>query len=204
MAARRPRDPKTLRRYHARDLLSLPGILSLLRLPLAVLFVLVVDEPWAALAVLAAAGATDVLDGWYARNYGHVSATGAALDPITDKSFAITVAVSLVLQGKLSLAQILLINVRELAELPLVLWILVSHRARLRRVDHASANVLGKLSTVVQFGAIASALFELAQTPLWVFATAILGVVASISYWQRELRVVGRTRASPREGKLIH
>jgi CDP-diacylglycerol--glycerol-3-phosphate 3-phosphatidyltransferase/cardiolipin synthase len=190
MATRRPRDPQTFRRYHASDLVTVPGLLSLLRLPLAVLFVLVLDEPWAAITVLAVAGLSDVVDGWYARKFGLISATGAALDPITDKSFAITVAVALVLRGKLSLGQTLLINVRELGELPLVLWILASHRARLRRVDHASANIPGKIATVLQFGAIGSALFGLRETNLWVGATAILGIVAAATYWRRELRVV--------------
>ena len=193
MATRRRRDPGTFRRYHVRDLATLPGILSLLRLPLAVLFVLLLDEPWAALAVLATAGVSDVVDGWLARRLGLVSATGAALDPITDKAFAITVAVALVVGGKLTLGQTLLINVRELFELPLALWILGSHRARLRRVDHASANLSGKVATVVQFGAIASALLGLPQTGVWVAATAILGLVAAATYWRRELRVIART-----------
>jgi CDP-diacylglycerol--glycerol-3-phosphate 3-phosphatidyltransferase/cardiolipin synthase len=190
MAARPRRDPQTFRRYHVRDLVTVPGILSLLRLPLAVLFVAVLDEPWAALTVLAVAGVSDMVDGWYARKFGLISATGAALDPITDKTFAITVAVALVLRDRLSLGQTLLINVRELGEFPLVIWILWSHRARLRRVDHASANIPGKIATVLQFGAIGSALFGLQQTGVWVAATAIMGIAAAATYWRRELRVV--------------
>jgi CDP-diacylglycerol--glycerol-3-phosphate 3-phosphatidyltransferase/cardiolipin synthase len=184
-----------------RDLVTVPGILSLLRLPLAVLFVVVLDRPWAALAVLTVAGVSDVVDGWYARKFGLISATGAALDPITDKSFAITVAVALVIRDKLSLGQTLLINIRELGELPLVLWVLWSHPARLRRVDHASANVPGKVATVLQFGAIASALFGLRQTGAWVASTAILGLVATATYWRRELRVVARPVRSSGGGR---
>ena len=193
MATRRRRDPGTFRRYHARDLATVPGMLSLLRLPLAVLFVVFLDRPWAALLVLTVAGASDAVDGWVARRFGLVSATGAALDPVTDKAFAITVAVALVLGGKLTLLETLLINVREILELPLALWILGSHRARLRRVDHASANVPGKLATVLQYVAIASALLGLPRTGLWVAATAILGIAAATTYWRRELRVVART-----------
>lgn len=196
MAARSRRHPQTFRRYHAGDLVTVPGILSLLRLPLAVLFVVVLDRPWAALTVLTVAGISDVVDGWYARKFGLTSATGAALDPITDKSFAITVAVALVIRDKLSLGETLLINVRELGELPLVLWILWSHPARLRRVDHASANIPGKIATVLQFGAIASALFGLRQTSIWVAATAILGLVAASTYWRREWRVVRKPARS--------
>ena len=75
-------------RFGARDLLPVPGLLSLARLPLAAAFPLVVSRPPAACAVPAAAACTDVLDGWWARRFGQVTATGAALDPLTDRTFA--------------------------------------------------------------------------------------------------------------------
>ena len=52
--------------YRARDLLLAPSLLSLMRLPLAVAFVVTVRQPPAAFAVLALAAATDVLDGYLA------------------------------------------------------------------------------------------------------------------------------------------
>ena len=48
--------------------LGLPTALTLCRLPLAVAFPFVRDRPVAAIAVLAAAGLTDVLDGALARD----------------------------------------------------------------------------------------------------------------------------------------
>ncbi|MBA4065416.1 MAG: CDP-diacylglycerol--glycerol-3-phosphate 3-phosphatidyltransferase [Isosphaera sp.] len=66
---------------------NVPNLLSLSRLPLAVvLFALIARAAWpAALAVFAAACATDWLDGWWARRYGPLTAVGRALDPLTDK-----------------------------------------------------------------------------------------------------------------------
>ena len=89
-------------RYDLRDLVRIPGLLSLSRVPLAVVFSFVVGRPVLALGVLVGAGLTDVLDGWYARRFGQVTATGAALDPITDKLFVLTVAITLVVTGQLS------------------------------------------------------------------------------------------------------
>lgn len=63
-------------RYRARDLLLPPSLLSMARVPLAVAFVLWLNHPWVELAVLALAGATDVADGWWARRFGQVTATG--------------------------------------------------------------------------------------------------------------------------------
>jgi phosphatidylglycerophosphate synthase len=82
--------------YHGRDLVRAPGLLSLSRIPLAFVFPFVVGRPWLAFAVLLGAGLTDVLDGWYARRFHQVTATGSVIDPITDKIFVMTVAVTLV------------------------------------------------------------------------------------------------------------
>ena len=108
-------------RYDIRDLVRVPGLLSLSRIPLAVAFALVVDHPSLAFCILVAAGLTDVLDGWYARRFRQVTATGAALDPVTDKLFVMTVAIALVVTGHLSVVAVFLLSTREIGELPLVL-----------------------------------------------------------------------------------
>ncbi len=175
--------------YRVRDLLRVPGLLSLSRIPLAVAFPLVAERPAIALAVLVAAGLSDVLDGWYARRFGQVTATGAAIDPTTDKVFVLTVAITLVLLGRLSGVEVLLLSARELGELPLVLWIASSRRARTQRAAHPSANALGKLATVSQFAAATTALFRLhRETRCLVIATSFLGVVAAANYWLRAFR----------------
>lgn len=72
----------------ARDTLwSVPNLLSLSRLPLAVIvFALIAIEAWpAALAVFVLAVLTDWLDGWWARRFNQLSAIGRNLDPLTDK-----------------------------------------------------------------------------------------------------------------------
>ena len=80
--------------YRWRDLGLPPAWLSLSRIPLAVAFAMAISRPLAALIVLAASALSDVLDGWIARRYHMVTATGAALDPITDKLFVLTVVVT--------------------------------------------------------------------------------------------------------------
>jgi cardiolipin synthase len=192
-------DARAAGRYRVGDLVTIPGLLSLLRIPLAALFVVVLDRPWAALAVLAAAAVSDYLDGAIARRFGQRSATGAAIDPITDKIFATTVAVALVLRDRLSVPQVLLLSAREIIELPLVVWLLVSHRARVRRMENATSNWPGKIATALQFVAIGSALFALSHTSLWVAATALTGAVSAVNYWRRERRAVASAGVSPRE-----
>src|SRR5450432_3487613 len=99
--------------YRARDALLVPGLLSLVRVPLAFVFPFAISRPWLALLVLALAGGSDVLDGWFARKFGQATPTGAALDPITDKIFVTSVVFTLFAHRWLSLAGVVLLSVRE-------------------------------------------------------------------------------------------
>ena len=175
-------------RYVFRDLLLAPALLSWVRLPLAACFVVFVDRPVAALAVLAAAGLSDVLDGWVARRFGLVTATGAALDPITDKLFVLTVAATLVASGHLSVTAVLLLSTREIGELPLVVWFVCSPTARSVRAAAPSANVGGKLATVLQFAAVSWALLGQPRLELCIAAASAAGALAALGYWRRTLR----------------
>jgi cardiolipin synthase len=174
--------------YRARDLVGVPGLLSLSRCPLAVAFPFVVERPAAALAILGAAGVSDVLDGWYARHFAQATPTGAALDPVTDKIFVSTVAMTLVVGGHLSPVDVLLLSTREIGEAPLVLWIALSRRARVLRAAHPSANYPGKVATVLQFAAAAGALVRTRHLRWMIAAAAVAGAFAAATYWARALR----------------
>lgn len=180
--------------YRARDLLLVPSLISFARVPLAVAFPFVHARPWAALGVLAASGLSDVLDGWWARRFGQATATGAVVDPITDKIFVLTVVVTLVLAGDLSPVAVLLLSTREIGELPLVLWLASSRSARRKRKEHPKANAPGKLATALQFAAVGAALFHWRFTPALVGVTAAAGAVAAVVYWSRELSAAAPRR----------
>jgi cardiolipin synthase (CMP-forming) len=176
--------------YRARDLVRLPGLLSLSRVPLAAAFSRVLSRPALALCILAAAGLSDVLDGWIARRSGQVTPTGAALDPVTDKLFVTTAAVSLVAGGYLSILDVLLLSTREIGEIPLVVWLAVNRDARTRRAEHPMANLPGKLATALQFGTATAALLRMPHLGWLIDGTAAVGVLAAVSYWAREMRTM--------------
>jgi cardiolipin synthase len=170
-------------RYAWRDLITVPSLLSLARVPLAVAFVCVVGRPAVALAVLALAGLTDVLDGWYARTFGQCTATGALVDGATDKLVVFTVAGTLLHARLLTLTEVMLLGARDAGELVTVAWI------ALKKDDHAlheeqRANALGKLTTFAQFAVVVAALLRARHFELSV-ATAVLGVAAAVSYARR-------------------
>jgi len=184
-----------MERLNPRDVLSIPGLLSLVRLPLAAAFPFVVRKPFAAVAILAAAGLSDLLDGWWARRFGRATLAGAVLDPIVDKLFVGAVAVSLLLADRLSLGEVLLLGVRDVVELPLLVWLLFDTSSLTDRSGHVRANVFGKVVTALQFATVVTALFLLPLAwPLAVVSGAS-GLLAAATYWSRLFR--GRDGSLP-------
>jgi phosphatidylglycerophosphate synthase len=190
------------RRIRARELWTVPGLLTLSRVVFAAWFPFTIDAPQLALALVAAAAVSDFLDGWYARTFHVTSTTGAVLDPITDKLFSLSVVISLVWSGKLSLLGAVLLSVRELGELPLVLWLACDPRARAIRSRELGSNLLGKLTTALQFGALICVLLAPRQQAYWIAGTAITGGFAAIAYWIKFAKALRRASLTGRSPAL--
>ncbi|MDE1901570.1 MAG: CDP-diacylglycerol--glycerol-3-phosphate 3-phosphatidyltransferase [Alphaproteobacteria bacterium] len=102
---------------------SLPNKLTWSRIIIipVILILLAVPHAWAAwvaLALFAAAGATDYLDGYLARRDNEVSTMGQFLDPIADKLLVASVILLLVYNGQISGMTVLpavIILLREVA-----------------------------------------------------------------------------------------
>ncbi len=170
------------------DLVRPPGLLSLSRLPLAVAFVPAAGRPPWAIATLAAAGISDVLDGWVARRLHQESADGAVLDGVMDKVFAATVLVTLIARGAFSPEEVFALGAREIGEAPLVARAML--RGDLRAGEHG-ANALGKVTTVLQFTSAVLVLMNARPRGAFIAATGVFGALAAVSYWKRELRRAG-------------
>src|SRR5690348_9707151 len=101
-------------------IVTVPNVISLIRLACAPLFVwlLAEDELIAAAALLAVLGASDWVDGWIARHFDQGSELGKVLDPVADRILLLVGAVALLVQGSV----------------PLVVGILVLARSEERRV----------------------------------------------------------------------
>jgi CDP-diacylglycerol--glycerol-3-phosphate 3-phosphatidyltransferase/cardiolipin synthase len=168
--------------YTIRDALRAPGLISLVRLPLALAFPWAMDRPHCALALVAGAGASDVLDGWCARRLHAATPTGALLDAVMDKAFVLAVILSLVARGRVGPAAALLLATRDLAEIPLLARLAIVRRLS----EPRRPNRLGKLATVLQFGAVAAILAGLPRRELLIATAAFCGALAAGTYWARE------------------
>jgi len=170
--------------YAARDLVRVPGLLSLCRLPLAVAFPFAVVHASWALAVLAGAAASDVLDGWYARRFHQETRTGAVLDGVMDKLFVGTVLVTLLVTRALTLLDVAILGAREVGEVVLIGTALIRRPRPLG--SHREANLLGKLATLLQFGTVVLVVVGGPYQGAAIGVTGLCGALAAAVYWRNE------------------
>jgi CDP-diacylglycerol--glycerol-3-phosphate 3-phosphatidyltransferase len=133
-------------------ILTVPNVLSLLRLVLAlVLFGVMERGAWGpATWLFVVAASTDWVDGWYARRFGQVSRLGRIFDPLVDKVIVCGAYVLLAERGGASAIapwMAVVVIVREL--------VVTAVRAEMERVgEDFSAGPVGKLKMVLQCVAI--------------------------------------------------
>jgi cardiolipin synthase (CMP-forming) len=179
--------------------LTLPNLLSLARLPLGWLFWVALGptpgHALAALGVMGAAAATDVLDGTLARRRGtDLAGVGSWLDPICDKLFIGAVLAALHFERGISLGLLALIVARELLQLPMsIVYRAIPTLRRWLRYDFR-ASLLGKAATIAQFLAIGALVAGLpARLP--VYLAFALGIAALVDYLRRAI-AIGRARGA--------
>jgi cardiolipin synthase len=172
------------RPYRARDLVRVPGLLSLCRLPLAVAFPFAATRPAWALLILLGAASTDVLDGWYARRFHQETRTGAVLDGAMDKLFVGVVLATLIVVHEMTILEVAILGTREIGELCLIAVALV---LRPRPIgSHREASLVGKLATVLQFATVVMVIVGAPCRIVAVIVTGACGALAAGAYWRSE------------------
>jgi len=172
--------------------LSLPNLLTLSRLPMAGLVWLRPLDPAYVLGLMALAGLSDVLDGWLERKRRERlglpqggESIGAWLDPVCDKVFILSVLVAITAAHALPWWIIPLIALREILQTLIVAATRLLPAVRQRLRPRFKANVLGKLTTIIQFVTIGAILLNRPGAVPLAFATALLGLVAVAVYVRR-------------------
>src|SRR5581483_3817455 len=95
------------------QVITLPNILSFLRIPLALF--LFVENPILRFTCIVLACVSDVLDGFLARKAQKVSTLGTFLDPITDKFFVFTALYIFSIEQRISSLEVLCFLCRDLS-----------------------------------------------------------------------------------------
>jgi cardiolipin synthase (CMP-forming) len=176
--------------------------ITILRLIFVPIFaILVIGEHDAgALAVMAAAAFSDILDGTVARTFRQVSPLGVALDPIADKVLMSTAFITLSFRGALPWWLTIMVLSRDVVILITALLIILVAGYR-----PFYPTVLGKSSTAIQSITVFSALCLLAHVPgitaaavrVFVYLAAGITVASGLHYL-----VVVRNRYSHHEEEV--
>jgi phosphatidylglycerophosphate synthase len=159
----------------ARPWLRAPDLLTALRVPLAIAFV-VTPRTDLRLAVVLTAALTDVVDGLWARRLGG-SRLGVVLDPVCDKLFMAAAFWVVYRSAVLSVWEILGVLLRDvLAALGFVGTLILGHPTTLPARAGGKAVTICQLFTLVAFVAGSDLLRPLA------WATAAIAVYAIADY----------------------
>lgn len=129
-----------------------------------------------AFLVVIAAGMTDILDGYIARQTGQVTTIGKMLDPLADKLMFITVIVSLLISGLIPWTAAVAIFLRDLGMIAGGVYV------HLRGKKTVPANWMGKLTTVLLYAAIMFIFFKAAFAMPYLWAVIVFSFFTSIMY----------------------
>jgi cardiolipin synthase len=185
----------------ARMSFTIPNLLSLLRMALVppLIIALINGQVKRALAVVAVAGVSDVLDGFIARFFNQKSLLGTYLDPLADKLLVTAAYIILALPGlRHGAFQIpswvtVLVIARDVLLVVVGLGLYLA--AGVRRFP---ASMLSKVTTVFQIGAVVIVLLtglwpELDTTALvLVYTVAVLTLASGLDYVWRANRLFDR------------
>jgi CDP-diacylglycerol--glycerol-3-phosphate 3-phosphatidyltransferase len=145
------------------------------------------DGPaWGAGVFFAGAALTDQLDGYLARRWHVESHFGTVADPLADRLMIGVAVVLLWLEGRLSLAGMLIVLSRDLV-------LVVGYRLVVPRGYEFEVNLLGKIATYVLYASICFLIVteEGTEWPLVLFWIGVaLAIASGIQYVLRARRQV--------------
>lgn len=173
------------------ELLSVPNILTLLRISLIPIFVLAFYLPWQishwiSAIVFGIAALTDWLDGYLARKLQQTSPLGEFLDPVADK---LIVAVALVFLVSSHASIFLAIPAAIIVCREIVISALREWMAEIGKRRTVKVSWLGKLKTVGQMVAIFLLLSQDPQEFSWISLVGYILIYAAsiLTLWSMVL-----------------
>jgi CDP-diacylglycerol--glycerol-3-phosphate 3-phosphatidyltransferase len=162
-------------------MLTVPNLLSLMRIPLAFLFLQ--DNALYRAVAIGLALISDGLDGYYARKLKQISAVGAWLDPISDKLFVAVVLAVFFSEGRIEAWQVVTFLCRDLAILLFAIYLLCCGRLASYQVR---AIWCGKIATVLQLVTLAVLTVGFTMPSPFYLLFILLGLLALLELYLRK------------------
>ncbi|MFN0059752.1 MAG: CDP-alcohol phosphatidyltransferase family protein [Planctomycetota bacterium] len=174
-------------------LTSIPNVITLSRLVLAVLFAYLLfaaAEPRLVLACFVLAAVSDWVDGYLARRLRQATPKGAVLDQMIDRAFTLIVVISMLAHSSLS-PDAEAFYCRPAQELWILLFLTCSREicstpgllfAAWRRKPLYNVEYIGKVTTFLQSVALGALLLGADWALYLAVASALAGVLAAWNY----------------------
>jgi cardiolipin synthase (CMP-forming) len=181
-------------------ILTLPNVLSGIRIALIPVFVLlIVHEPTTAAGIVlfGVVMATDWVDGFIARRTGQVSELGKILDPVADRLAILSGLVALVVRGAFPLWAALLVVARDVAVLIVGAALLAGRHIRIdvRPIGKAATFSLMCAIPWIAWGSLGYFLHAALLPVGWIlYAFGIVAYYAAAALYVGDIR---RARSSP-------
>ena len=185
-------------------ILTVPNIFSLFRLLLVPVFVWLLfgkDNRLQAAVLLAAIGATDWVDGWYARKFNQVSTLGKILDPAADRILLAVGAISIIVDGSIPRWLGIVIVVRELVVSVAVLALAAGGA---RRIDVQWSGKAATMGLMIAFPLFLLSKSTVAapdafRTAAWiaVIPSVLMSFVATVGYLPLAKTALAEGRVKP-------
>ena len=188
-----------------RQVLTIPNIISIIRLagvPLFLWLILVPEADGWALVVLMLSGISDYADGYLARRLNQISKLGAILDPVADRLYILSTVIGLAVRDVIPWWLAILLPARDL-----FLWGLVPF-LRTRGYSALPVHFLGKAATanllyafpLLLLGDGTGLIATLAKVFGWAFAiwgTALYWWAGILYAWQVRKLLADHDRRAP-------
>ncbi len=166
-------------------LLNIPNVLTLARIIMTpvIVYMVLSEQAWLALALMVVAGITDMLDGAIARYFNMRTTVGAYLDPMADKIMLISLFVTLFIIEQVPLFVFLAIIFRDLIiVLGAITYEIVTHRLTMQ------PSFISKATTFIQIVYVVLLLLNMAimiptmllQIAMWL--TFVLTCASGLHY----------------------
>jgi len=185
----------------ASGIFTIPNLITLLRLaclPVFVWLLLGEENPLAAGALLGALGATDWVDGWFARRFNQISEFGKIFDPVVDRLLFFVSIVAIIIAGAAPLWFCIAVLVREGA---IAIATVVLAGLGARRIDVTWIGKAATFGLMFAFPGFLWASTDWALQPFFEVAAWAFGIPALLaSYYAAGLYVPIGLRAL-REGR---
>jgi phosphatidylglycerophosphate synthase len=159
-------------------MLTIPTYISLLRAPLALLFLL--SHPLYRSVAIVFAMISDGLDGYLARRYQVTTALGTLLDPIMDKFFVAVALTTFFLEGRLGIWELAAMGCRDFSVFLFGFYLLFNKQWKNYPIR---AFWCGKITTCLQFAVLLALTWD-KHIPHYIYSSfLLLGICALIELY---------------------